>query len=136
MAIKKLPSKLGDLIDLGRALEQKRLDRQREVEAELAAMKADEKIVDDAVQAAFEKAGMEKGSGSAATATLNKNPVPSVKDWDKVYAYILKTKEFDLLERRFGKAAYKERIERGEKIPGVETFWAKSISYSKFNGKS
>jgi hypothetical protein len=132
----KLPKKLGDLIDLGRELEQERLAYQKDVEAKIAEMKAKEKIVDDAVLAAFEKSDMSKGSGSEATATLNKNPVPSVKDWTKVYEYIQKTGEFDLLEKRMGKLAYKERIEHGVRIPGVETFWNKTISYSKFNGKA
>ncbi len=132
----KLPTKLGDLIDLGRTLEQQRLAFQREADERISAMKAEEKRVDDAVLAALEKAGMEKGSGKSATATLNKAAVPTVKDWSLVYEYIRRTGAFDLLEKRIGRMAYRERMEVGDKVPGIETFWAKSISYSKFNGKA
>ena len=48
--------------------------------------------------------------------------VPAVKDWDKFYAYILKSKDFSLLERRPGKAACRDRWEDGKEVPGVERF--------------
>lgn len=132
----RLPKKLGDLIDLGKKLEEERISFQREMDEKIAGMKAKEKEVDEAVLAALEAAGMEKGTGSSATATLNKSPVPTVKDWPALWAHIQKTGEFDLLEKRVGKTAYRERIDNGKRVPGVETFWQKSISYSKFNGKA
>lgn len=48
--------------------------------------------------------------------------VPHVKDWYAFYKYIQQTGSFDLLERRPGKAACRERWEAQEQVPGVEKF--------------
>jgi hypothetical protein len=69
--------------------------------------------------------------GKAARATLAKNEVPHVKDWDAFYAHIAKTKQFDLLERRPGKLACSSRWEDGVEIPGVEKFPVYTITLSK-----
>lgn len=126
---------IGALIDLGRELEQARLEYEREVKEKVAEMKAREAEVEAKILDYCETNKVEKISGSTATATFNKNPLPVAKDWDAIYKHIQKTGEFDLLEKRLGKLAYKERLNAGEKVPGVETFWKKSISFSKFGGK-
>ena len=56
---------------------------------------------------------------------------PHVKDWDKFYAYILKTKDFSLLERRPGKAACRERWDDNVVVPGVEQFPVYRLSKSE-----
>jgi hypothetical protein len=48
--------------------------------------------------------------------------VPQVKDWQAFYGYIQETGAFELLERRPGKAAARERWEAGEIIPGIDKF--------------
>jgi hypothetical protein len=55
---------------------------------------------------------------------LDSEPVqePVVEDWPKLYAYIKKTGDFSLLEKRIGKAAVKEQWENGKKLPGVGSF--------------
>lgn len=132
----KLPKTIGALTDLGRKLEQDRIAKQREFDAEIAEMKSKEAEVEAAILDYCEKNKVGKVSGSEATATFNKNPIPTVKDWDAFYKHIRETGEFDLLEKRPGKLAYKARLEAGQRVPGCETFWKKSISYSKFNGKA
>lgn len=49
---------------------------------------------------------------------------PHVKDWEAFYKYILKTKDFSLLERRPGKAACRERwaVDGDNAVPGVEKY--------------
>lgn len=47
---------------------------------------------------------------------------PVVKDWTAYYQYIVDNRAFELLERRPGRAACKERWEQGVEIPGVEKF--------------
>jgi len=44
---------------------------------------------------------------------------PTVTDWPTLYAHIRKTGEFELLERRLGKVAVKERWEDAKQVPGV-----------------
>jgi hypothetical protein len=59
---------------------------------------------------------------------------PTVKDWDAFYKYVLKTKDFSLLERRPGKAAIKERWSDGKVVPGIEAFPVDKLSFSKVKG--
>jgi hypothetical protein len=47
---------------------------------------------------------------------------PAVKDWSALYAYIVANNAFELLERRPGRAACKERWANGVDIPGVESY--------------
>jgi hypothetical protein len=129
----KMPKKLGDLIDLGRELEQQRREYQREVDEKIDGMKKNEAAVEAAVLSALEKAGVEKASGSSATATLNKNATPTIKDFALAWKWIKTNDAHELIRRQFNSGAYSERLAAGESIPGVETFWKKTISYSKFN---
>lgn len=48
--------------------------------------------------------------------------VPAVKNWPAYYAYIVANNAFELLEKRPGRLACKERWDAGEIIPGVEKF--------------
>ncbi|CAB4142722.1 hypothetical protein UFOVP1414_33 [uncultured Caudovirales phage] len=57
--------------------------------------------------------------------------VPQVEDWEKVYTYITKTKNFQLLQRRLSDAAVEEIWESGKKVPGVGTFNVVKISLTK-----
>lgn len=127
----RFPAKLGDCIDLGRQYEQERLAIQKELDAKIAEMKAREKAIDDHILALLEEQGLDKATGSEASVSLSKVPLPTVKDWPKFYAYILKTKQFDLLEKRPARGAYRERVEAGVSIPGVETFWDKKLYYGQ-----
>lgn len=47
---------------------------------------------------------------------------PAVEDWSKFYAYIKKNNAWELLERRPGRLACRERWEAGVTIPGVSKF--------------
>ena len=57
--------------------------------------------------------------------------VPQVEDWEKVYTYITKTKNIQLLQRRLSDAAVEEIWESGKKVPGVGTFNVVKISLTK-----
>ncbi len=56
---------------------------------------------------------------------------PSVNDWEEVYSYIRETGSFDILQRRIGERAVKDRWDDGVKIPGIESYPIDEISYSK-----
>lgn len=70
-------------------------------------------------------------SGQIANVKIETKPIPQVEDWDKFYAYVHKHKAFDLFQRRIAEGAAKERMDEGEKIPGVEIFNAKKVSVTK-----
>ena len=69
--------------------------------------------------------------GKLATAKLNPTMVAQVEDWDKLHAYIVKKKAWELLQRRVSDSAARERWEAGESIPGVKPFKVINVSTTK-----
>jgi hypothetical protein len=69
--------------------------------------------------------------GQRVSLTLKKEDVPTAEDWDKVWKYIQESGQFDLLEKRLGKLACKERWENGIEIPGVIRFPVYKLSKSE-----
>lgn len=61
---------------------------------------------------------------------LNKT-VPRVVDWPALYKYISKNKAWELLQRRVGEGAVKERWEAGKEVPGVEHYSFPKVSIHK-----
>lgn len=56
---------------------------------------------------------------------------PTVEDWPSLYAHIKKTGSFELLQKRLGEAAVKERWDDKKEIPGVGRFNAVGLSVVK-----
>lgn len=69
--------------------------------------------------------------GKAYKVTVVTKEKPQVKDWPLFYAYVLKNKAFDLLQRRLSDTAIAERIADKRKVPGVEMFNATTVSLTK-----
>lgn len=70
-------------------------------------------------------------AGKLARASVYSEPVPTVKDWDKLWSYIQKTGHFDLLHKRLAADAVKSRWENKETVPGVERFNVVKVSLEK-----
>jgi hypothetical protein len=70
-------------------------------------------------------------SGKLARVSVITKQVPQVHDWDKFYAYVKKTGQFELMQRRLSDTAIRERWDNGRQIPGVEPFGVVSVSINK-----
>ena len=66
--------------------------------------------------------------GKVVRLNIKQDYVPAIKDWNAYYAYIKANDAFELLEKRPGRLACKERWEAGEIIPGCEKFPSYSLS--------
>lgn len=75
--------------------------------------------------------GMEKASTKMGTASINEVVLPQVVDWDTFNQHILDTEALYLLQRRPAAAAYRELLESGEAVPGVEPYTKRSIGLRK-----
>lgn len=131
MANVKFPAKLGSCIDMAYNLRAERIAYQREVDAKLAEMKAAEQAIEDHIINKFSKSEIEGAKGNVASASITRAIYPKVVDWEKVYAHIKKTGQFDLMERRMAKAAFRERYEAGVLVPGTEAFEKMDLSLTK-----
>lgn len=121
-------SELGELADLYDAARTARLAADKVA----ATHKADESAAEAMLIEQMRTQEVSACGGSKLVVRIGSpDMVPAVKDWDKFYAHILKTKDFSLLERRPGKAACRERWEDGKQIPGVEQFPVYKLSRSE-----
>jgi hypothetical protein len=76
------------------------------------------------VIAELNRIGLDKASGSLASASLSETEVPAVKDWTKLMRFIKKNHAYHLFERRLAKSSWQEEVEvrNGRPLPGVEPF--------------
>ena len=128
----KLPKTLAACADLLYTTQQKRyaLDKQSD------AMKAEEAQLREHLINNLPKSDATGVAGSIARASISIKEVVQVKDWEGVYAHILKNAKKDpgvwsLLQKRVGDKAVKEVLESGKKIPGVELMDVKTVSLNK-----
>lgn len=112
---------LGQLADVYHDLRTRRLAADKVA----AGLKADETAAEQLLINEMQLQKITAVGGSTLRVSLNLNEpdyVPHVKDWDKFYEYIKQNNAFELLERRPGKAACRERWDDGKQVPGVEKF--------------
>ena len=70
--------------------------------------------------------------GSVVVETKDKLVVDTAGDgWTKLYKWITKTGNFDCLQRRLGEKAVQDRLDAGEKIPGITTFPVETVKVKK-----
>jgi len=105
------------------------VDRLKTLDVKADAIKAQLKVVEDEYRAleahlieSIPKEDLQGATGKTARVELDRKPVPTAKDWDKLYAYIKKTGAFDLLHKRLSTTACNERWAAKRVIPGVESF--------------
>ncbi|MES2200728.1 MAG: hypothetical protein V4498_00590 [candidate division FCPU426 bacterium] len=71
-------------------------------------------------------------AGKVARVTVVTKDVAQVKDWDKLYKWIKKTGNFQVLGRAISAEAVEEITEKtGKPIPGIGTFKVVSLSLNK-----
>lgn len=75
--------------------------------------------------------GMDKASTKRGTISIGENVLPQVVDWDAFGEHIIQTDSLFLLQRRPAAAAYRELLESGETVPGVEPYTQRSINLRK-----
>lgn len=123
----KLPATIGGCIDLLYKLRQERLVQQQVVDK----LKEQETALEEYVLANYQAQGIAGARGKLASVAVRELTVPTVVDWGKFYAYIARTKAWELLQKRPGSEACRERWAAGKVIPGVEQFKKLNLSVTK-----
>lgn len=121
------PKTLGACIDNMYTLRGERLALQRAADA----IGDEETLMREHIINTFSKSDINGAKGKRAACGLVTKRVPTVKDWEKFYEHVRKTNSFDLLQRRVHEAAWRERIEDGKVVPGVEVFDVVTLSVTK-----
>lgn len=115
---------MGALIDsIWAAREEKRrLEVQvKEVEAAIAELQTQ-------LMERMETEKTDKAQGSKAGVSISTNIVANVEDWDALWAYIAKNKYYGLLQKRVTETAYRELLDLGKTVPGVQPFPKRTLN--------
>lgn len=118
------PASTGALIDqLWAAREEK-----RKIEATLKETEEAIKDIEEQVMERLGSEGLEKATGSKATVSVTTSVVADVQDWDKLWPYIAKNKFWHLVQRRVSDPSYRELLDMGKKVPGVQPFTKRKLN--------
>ena len=108
---------IGSHIDQLYAIRAERLAKEKEIEE----LKVHEKLLDDELKEKLLASGLNGAKGNLASFSIKLEIQPNVLSWEDMYKYIQTTGEFDLLHKRIGATAWRERYESGVIVPGTES---------------
>lgn len=116
---------LGALIDeLNKIREAKRVLEEKVKEQEDAYKELEERLM-----ARLEAEGTDKATGKTATASVSTSVSFSIKDDTKFFAWMSRTKNYHLMQRRISDPAAREVMEmKRSEIPGLEAFSKKRLN--------
>lgn len=121
---KAAPATMGSLIDqIWTAREEK---RRLEADVKEVVAKIDE--LQEQLLERMQAEGTDKAQGSKASVSISSNVVADVKDWDEFWRYVIKNKFTHLLQRRVSDPSYRELLEAGKNVPGVEPFTKRTLN--------
>lgn len=115
---------LGDDIDALFELREKK----RKLEASIKDLEGQASLIEDRLMENMAEAGADKVTGRKASVSITTNVVANVEDWDTFLAWIYKTKNGHLLQRRVSDPAWREMIEIKKAVPGTQPFTKKRLN--------
>ncbi len=116
--------------DAFKELRDKRLALKRELDAMYQLEKEARAELVQYLEAAKSE-GITGVSGANCHVSLRPTFKPIVEDWDALYSHIQRTGEFELIQRRVGEGAVKERWDDGVVVPGVIELEGVDLSITK-----
>lgn len=103
-------------------------EKKRELEAKIGEIEAEYGAIEGTLMDRLGEEGLDKGTGKLGTVSISETMVGNVTDWDAVNAFVKKTGNFQLFQRRLSDPAFRELLELGKKVPGVEQFTKKRLN--------
>jgi len=97
-------------------------EEKRALEEQVKEVEVKIKEIEASLMDQMEEQGLEKATGSKASASISASTVADVQDWDLFWPYIAKNKYWHLVQRRVSDPAYRELLDAGKKVPGVQPF--------------
>lgn len=115
---------LGELIERREQLR----DQKRALSAELKEIDAQLDANEGEVLGALDTAGLEHAKINGVSVSISEQTMPSVEDWDKLYAFIKDNDAFYMLQRRVSTGPFREMLTMGEELPGVAQYTQRKVN--------
>ena len=96
---------------------------------ELKGLREQENGIDLELLKKLDTEGLKKTANEVASVSIKEETVPDVHDWDALYAHIISTGDFYLIQRRVSSTAYRELLKLGENVPGLQPREIRRINF-------
>lgn len=96
---------------------------------ELKGLREQENDIDLELLKKLDTEGLKKTANEVASVSIKEETVPDVHDWDALYAHIISTEDFSLIQRRVSSTAYRELLKLGENVPGLQPREIRRINF-------
>jgi hypothetical protein len=127
MDVVKAPKKIGSVVDLYYQTREQRLI----VDKLAAELKKQESLLKELIIDTVPKSDSSGAVGMLASVQIVPKITFGAKDWDKIWAYIFKYKETDILQKRLSVEAVSSRFDLKKPVPGTERVPYKDLSIHK-----
>lgn len=114
----KFPKSLPDCIKRLRKLQ----DAVDEVRIKCGPMIAEEEALREFILENFKKTELDGASAHGISLSITKTTAPTMEDFQKFIAFVVKTKSYDLLQHSVNTPAWRERLAAKKQVPGVGVF--------------
>jgi hypothetical protein len=115
---------VGFLIDTMQEIRAKR----RDIAAQDAKLSSEFEALQDELIGLMDAEGITKSSGRLASAGISESVKFNIEDWDAFTAYMKKTNQFHLIQRRISDPSVRELVEAKKTVPGLTPFVKRTIS--------
>lgn len=106
-------------------------EQKRDLETQLKEVADKIAACNDALLIRLREVGTTTARGSLASATITESVVPNIKDWGAVSDWIMANDGVYLVHRRISAGPWRELMDSGEIVPGIEPYTKTSISLIK-----
>jgi hypothetical protein len=79
----------------------------------------------------YKEVGTSTAKGALASATITETLVPQIEDWGQVQEWVMENDAIYLLHRRISSGPWKELMDAGTEVPGIEPYTKVAISLRK-----
>ena len=107
---------IDELIDRKKSIK----SQMEKLNSELKGLREQENDIDFELLKKLDAEGLKKTANEVASVSIKEETVPDVHDWDALYAHIISTGDFSLIQRRVSSIAYRELLKLGENVPGLQ----------------
>lgn len=122
--LKKPKLTIGGLIDTMSALR----DEQRKLDAQSKELQKTRDALEAQLIELMDAEGTTESTGHVASASIAETIEFNTQDWESFMAYVAKTKQFHLVQRRVSAPSVRELFESKGKVPGLEPYSKRKIS--------
>lgn len=106
-------------------------EQKRGLEAQIKEVNVNIQACNDWLIQKYTEVGTTTARGRMASATITETIVPTIDDWNLVQKYIMENDAMYLVYRRISSGPWRELLDTGEVVPGIEPFTKRAISLRK-----